>query len=269
VHTLLLQPQGKLEVDFRLLRVDDESWLDCEMGEGEHLTRALNRFRIRVEVTIEDRSVEWGQVAVRGPHAVAAVGVALELTVPETLHAHAGWNDARVVRADWPGAPGVDIVGPLATVEAAWRALFDAGIAPAGIDAYEAVRIEAGVPRQGKDIDGATIPQEAFLERDAVSFTKGCFLGQELVCRIDTRGHVNRYLRGLRVLDAVRPPEGAEIIVGDRVVGAVTSVAQSLSLRAPVALGMVRRDVEVPSAATVRWDGAEARAEVRALPLVP
>ena len=72
-----------------------------------------------------------------------------------------------------------------------------AGVASCSSDAYEALRIEVGVPRQGYDLDEKTIPQEAFLERDAVSFTKGCFLGQELVCRIDTRGRVNRYLRRL------------------------------------------------------------------------
>ena len=78
-------------------------------------------------------------------------------------------------------------------------------MARAGLRALEALRVEAGVPRQGHELDDSTIPQEAFLERDAVSFTKGCFLGQELVCRIDTRGHVNRLLRGL-VVDGDREP---------------------------------------------------------------
>jgi tRNA-modifying protein YgfZ len=144
------------------------------------------------------------------------------------------------------------------------------GATPAGLMAFEAARVRAGVPRQGLDIDEKTIPQEAFLELDAVSFTKGCFLGQELVCRIDTRGHVNRLLRGLAIDpgtpagNATTPPAGAGIVVGDKEVGALTTVARSES--GVVALGYVRREVEVPAEVVVRWDGGEAKAVAAALP---
>ena len=149
-----------------------------------------------------------------------------------------------------------------------WTALVAAGATPAGLRAYEAARVRAGVPRQGLDIDEKTIPQEAFLELDAVSFTKGCFLGQELVCRIDTRGHVNRLLRGFEIgMDGgidTTPPAGAGIVVGDKEVGALTTVARSES--GVVALGYVRREVEVPADVLVRWDGGEAPAVAAALP---
>src|SRR5204863_2372333 len=93
----------------------------------------------------------------------------------------------------------------------------------------EAARIAAGVPRMGADLDDSVIPQEAFLERHAVSFTKGCFVGQELVCRIDTRGHVNRFLRHLVPEDTSAVlPAGAEITVADKVVGTVTSSAPGI-----------------------------------------
>ena len=138
-----------------------------------------------------------------------------------------------------------------------WNALVvAAACTPAGLTAYEAVRVRAGVPRQGLDTDEKTIPQEAFLERDAVSFTKGCFLGQELVCRIDTRGHVNRLLRGLTIgiggIDTT-PPPGAGIVVEGKESGVV-------------ALGYVRREVEVPADVVVRWDRGEAPAVAAALP---
>ena len=133
----------------------------------------------------------------------------------------------------------------------------------------------AGVPRLGVDVDDSTIPQEAFLEQDAVSFTKGCFLGQELVCRIDTRGHVNRFLRGIRVAPAAGiPPVGAEIARGDKVVGTVTSVA-ALPASAgaqpggSVALATLRREVEPGSEVTLRWDGGTATGAVSALPATP
>jgi folate-binding protein YgfZ len=145
-----------------------------------------------------------------------------------------------------------------------------AGFRPAGLTAYEAARVRAGVARQGLDIDEKTIPQEAFLELDAVSFTKGCFLGQELVCRIDSRGHVNRLLRGLQLGEMgidTTPPAGAGIVVGDKEVGALTTVARSEG--GVVALGYVRREVELPADVVVRWDGGEAPAVAAALPEKP
>ena len=113
---------------------------------------------------------------------------------------------------------------------------------------------------QPADVDDTTIPQEAFLEQDAVSFTKGCFIGQELVCRIDSRGHVNRFLRRVADIDGDWPPVGAEIVVDGKVVGALTSVAPA---ELPTgALGYVRREVEPPSTVELRWDGGSARAVV-------
>ena len=113
---------------------------------------------------------------------------------------------------------------------------------------------------QPADVDESTIPQEAFLELDAVSFTKGCFLGQELVCRIDSRGHVNRFLRRFTDIDGDWPVRGANVVVDGKVVGALTSVA---SAALPTgALGYVRREVEPPTAVELQWDGGTARAVV-------
>ena len=129
--------------------------------------------------------------------------------------------------------------------------------APDPTPEQEAARIAAGVPRLGADLDDSVIPQEAFLERDAVSFTKGCFVGQELVCRIDTRGHVNRYLRHLVPADAATVlPTGAEVVAGEKVVGKVTSAAPG------IALGFVRR--EILSGSVVHVDGLDVT--VRELP---
>ena len=141
------------------------------------------------------------------------------------------------------------------------------GLARAGLSALEAVRVEAGVPRQGHELDDTTIAQEAFLERDAVSFTKGCFLGQELVCRIDTRGHVNRMLRGLVVEGDRLPAVGAAVATEERAVGRVTTVARSPRLGV-IALSYVRREVVFPAAVTIVDDGEPFAAEARELPLL-
>jgi tRNA-modifying protein YgfZ len=272
VHALLLQPQGKLDTDLRLLRVGDAAWLDCEVGRGEGLAASLRRFKIRIKAEVEDRTGDWGCLTLRGPEVAARVEAAGGPPLPPEAHAHVPWSwgtgVTRLVRADWPGGPpGADLVGPVAELAGVWTALVAAGFTPAGLTAYEAARVRAGVPRQGLDIDEKTIAQEAFLELDAVSFTKGCFLGQELVCRIDTRGHVNRLLRGLEIKQGgidTTPPAGAGIVVGDKEVGALTTVARSKD--GVVALGYVRREVDVPADVVVRWDGGEAPAVAAALP---
>ena len=270
VHALLLQPQGKLDTDLRLLRVGDTAWLDCEVGRGEGLTASLRRFKIRVKAEVTDRTGQWGCLTLRGPEVSARLEAAGGPPLPGQAHAHVPWGmgESRLVRADWPGGPpGADVVGPVAELAEVWAALVAAGFQPAGLTAFEAARVRAGVPRQGLDIDEKTIPQEAFLELDAVSFTKGCFLGQELVCRIDTRGHVNKLLRALEIggggIDTT-PPAGAGIVVGDKEVGALTTVARSED--GVVALGYVRREVDVPTDVVIRWDGGEAPAVAAALP---
>jgi tRNA-modifying protein YgfZ len=277
-HALLLQPQGKLDTDLRLLRVGDTAWLDCEVGRGEALAASLRRFKIRIKADIEDRTGDWGCLTLQGPEVAPRVEAAGGPPLPAEAHAHVAWGwgtgVTRLVRADWPGEPpGADLVGPVGELAGVWTALVAAGFRPAGLVAFEAARVRAGVPRQGLDIDERTIPQEAFLELDAVSFTKGCFLGQELVCRIDTRGHVNRLLRGLRIGESgmsgidTTPPAGAGIVVGDKEVGALTTVARSES--GVMALGYVRHEVEVPADVLVRWSGGEAPAVAVALPERP
>jgi len=272
-HALLLQPQGKLDCDLRLLVVGpEEIRLDCEAGRGEPLAASLRRFKLRVKAEVEDTSGSWGSLLLRGRRAPAVVQEAAGVAPPTAAHQHVPWPDGgevRIVRADWPGGwAGIDVVGPVEALTGIWDALVEAGATPAGAGAFEAARVAAGVPRQGVDTDERTIPQEAFLERDAVSFTKGCFLGQELVCRIDTRGHVNRFLRGFVMVpgegDDTTPPPGAGIVVGDKEVGTLTTVARSAGgIRA---LGYLRREVEVPVDVLVRWEGGEATARADALP---
>jgi folate-binding protein YgfZ len=250
VASLLLTPQGKLDVAFRALRLDEQEWwLETDESYGPRLAASLARFRIRVKVDIADRSGDLGSFALRGDDAE-------RVPAPAEPHAHVAWRGARVVRCAWPDVTGADVIGPRADVERLRAELVSAGATPAEARDLEALRIEAGVARMGADLDDRTIPQEAFLERDAVSFTKGCFLGQELVCRIDTRGHVNRYLRRFR-LDGDPPGPGSAVEHDGRVVGEITSAAPRPGGGA-VALGYVRREVEPPATVTVEM-GADRR----------
>jgi tRNA-modifying protein YgfZ len=232
-HSLLLTPQGKLDVDFRLVRVGDDAWLDCDPGLGGQLAASLNRFRIRVQADVLDRSADFGMLS----------------------YFRSGDGDAGPGVQRVPTRWGHDLIGP--------RSLLPTPERPVGPVAYEAWRIEQGIPRQPFDLDDATIPQEAFLEQDAVSFTKGCFLGQELVCRIDSRGHVNRFLRRFGDIEGDWPGRGADVVVDGKVVGALTSVAPA---EVPTGgLGYVRREVDPPALVELRWDGGSARAVMVAL----
>ncbi len=120
----------------------------------------------------------------------------------------------------------------------------------------------------GVDIDDGTIPQEGAVVEGAVDFTKGCYLGQELVARIDSRGRVNRHLRGIVVEENVLPPVGATVIVGGDEAGRLSSIAESLELRAPVGMAMLRREAEPGAPAEIRWDGGSTTGRVAELPLL-
>lgn len=237
---LLLQPQGKVTAFLRVLRVGDEEFvLETDAGFGPAIIERLNRFKLRVNCDLD--VLAWRCIAIRGPKA--------HELVPDG------------VVADWPGLPGRDLVGESPAVPA--------GVAECGMDAFEAVRIEAGIPLMGRELDEGTIPAEAGVVDMSVSFTKGCYTGQELVARIDSRGgNVPRRLRGL-VLSEGPAPVGATVVADGKEVGRLTSVAFSPGLDATVALAYVRRAVEPPAEVVVEWDGGSSPARVEALPLVP
>jgi folate-binding protein YgfZ len=242
--SLLLQPTGKVDAWLRITRVaDDAVLLDVDAGFGEAVLARLSRFKLRTKA---DLSLErWSGLALRGPGAGTVVVPTNALGAP----------------AGWPGIDGVDLLsnGELAL----------AGVELVDRDALEAFRIECGVPANGAELTDATIPAEAgqWLIDASVSFDKGCYTGQELVARIDSRGgNVPRPLRGLLVKgDSARP--GATVWSGDAEVGTVTSAAHSPALGS-VALAPLARSVEIGGAVELRSaDGAVAPATVVALPM--
>lgn len=259
-RSLLLSPQGKLRATLVALRSDDGVALVSSPGVGAAVIADLNRFKIRVDATIEPAPTVLDSVV--GPEAAGALARAgYDPPVPgawvrtaKGIVATASFGSAGLPRY----LISTDIGGTLV----------DSGVSRAGDLAATTVRIEAGEALVGVDIDERTIPQEADLVEGAVSFTKGCYLGQELVARIDSRGRVNRHLRGLVITTNVLPPPGAEVMVGDTTVGSITSVGESLDLRAPVALALIRREASPGDHVTVRWEGGATSAVVQELPLI-
>jgi folate-binding protein YgfZ len=259
--SFVLQPTGKVDAWGRVTRTAGDAFLlDVDGGAGEQLVTRLRRFLLRTDATVEALD-GWRCVALRGPGAVEAASADLVAETGAELQVPAGWPDVEAV----------DLLGPDVTVP---------GSVPlADPDAYEALRIASGVPAMHAELTEKTIPAEAgqWLIDASVSFTKGCFTGQELVARIDSRGgNVPRHLRGvvLGVVGSTLPPAGAALTVDDAQVGTITSAAHSPSLRAPVALAYVARAVEPDGeggegvAGIVTWDDEQVPALIRTLPLV-
>jgi tRNA-modifying protein YgfZ len=243
----LLQPQGKVDALLRVAWTGTGFLLDTDAGWGDAVVARLRRFLLRVKVTVEP--LEWQCIAVRD-----RTSPDLAVDVP---------SGTLVALAEWPGFNGVDILGP-AVEPRADTPLVDA-------DAFEAMRIEAGFPAMGRELGPDTIPAEAgaWLIERTVNFTKGCFTGQELVARIDSRGgNVPRPIRGLVGEGDRVPAPGDEVLVGDKVVGHVTSAAWSETLAAPVALAVVARTVELDTTVVLRGPGGEGVARLAPLPLI-
>ena len=213
-------------------------------------------YKIGRDVAVEDVSGERAVVSVIGP---AASEIALGGPLaPEHAHrdAEVGGVACTAVATD----VGVDLIVAAADAEAIGAALAGAGAEPVSEEAAEIVRVESGRPRFGREMTTATIPEEAGINERAVSFTKGCYIGQETVARLHYRGKPNRRLRGLRL--AAPAAAGDPVQLGERELGSVGTAVVSPA-HGPIALAIVRREAE-PGATVAVGDGIEA--EVVELP---
>ncbi|MCY3862813.1 MAG: hypothetical protein OXG67_12750 [bacterium] len=233
--SLILQPQGRIDAFVRVTRqAADRFVLDTD-GPLEQVDARLRRFMLRTDVTLEP--LDWQCVAVRGPGAEnTAVSGEIVAAVP---------------------TGGVDLLGPQPSIPE--------DVPVIDPEALEAHRIRCGFPRMGVDIDDRTIPAEAEIVDFTVSFTKGCFTGQELVARMDSRGSsAPRYLRLLTLQERVELDSGEPIIdAGGAVVGTVTSTAWDAIAGARVALGYIKRSVDMPAEVVVAGCPAQASAVPR------
>jgi folate-binding protein YgfZ len=256
-YAALLTPKGKMLGDLRILDADDELLLDTERVALQELFNMIRRFSIGYDVELHKRTVERGLVSLIGARAdeVAAVDGLADAEHSHVADEIAG-TPVRAIRTD----SGIDLLCEAADTETLCAALQEAGALPVSEAVAECVRIERGRPRYGVDLDDSVIPQEADLNDRAVSFTKGCYVGQETVARLYYRGKPNRHLRGLRLTAAAAT--GDEITFDGRTVGRLGSVAQSPAL-GPVALALVRREAPPGSEVTV---GDEVGALVVELP---
>jgi tRNA-modifying protein YgfZ len=264
-YAAFLTHKGKMLGDLRILALAGEDGdsiaelaLDTERVALQALFDMIRRFKVGFQVELEKRTLERGLLSLIGPESqtVAAAG---ELGAGE--HANAWLKIAGVPTLAIRTEEGIDLLCDAARTEPLCAALLARGATAVAPEAAECLRVERGRPRYGIDMDEATIPQEAGLNERAVSFTKGCYVGQETVARLHYRGKPNRHLRGLRV--SAPADTGAQLRLGEREVGRLGSSVVSPEL-GPIALALVRR--EAPPGATVLVGDGGTTAEVLELP---
>ena len=243
-YAAFLNPKGKLRADVRVLSLDDALWLDAEGYAKQVVDWVIDSFSVGLEVRREDLTDARAILSLVGPAARAS----LDAAPPEREHAHVSGEHGLYVATDL----GVDII--CEDADAVRSAL---GVEEVPFEVVEVLRVEAGRPRMGLDMDNATIPQEAGLNERAVSFTKGCYVGQETVARLHYRGKPNRHLRGLSL---TQPAErGDEVVLPDgKQVGTIGSSCTSPAL-GPIALALIRREAAPGDEVLVGAAGAPAR----------
>ena len=253
-YAALLDRKGHIQADMRVLRLaPDGFWIDTEQLATDRLRKHLETYKIGRDVEIADESTEHAIIAVVGP-------AAREVTATGPLgpeFAHRERDAGRAVATDL----GIDLIVVSADAERVRGELRDAGAVEVSDAATEILRVESGRPRYGAEMSAATMPAEAGIADRAVSFTKGCYIGQEPVARLHYKGRPNRHLRGLRLSAPARA--GDAIQLGEREVGSIGTACLSPAL-GPIALAIVRREASPGDVVEVGADGIGA--EVVELP---
>jgi len=243
-YALLLTHKGKIRADVRVLRGEDWFLLDSEGHALPALLHTIRTYSIGRDVRVTDVSAERAQVSLLGPRSRDR----LDASPAQAEHSFVEGRHGLYVATDL----GVDVIGAAESIDSLAQAL---GVEPVAEETAECLRIESGRPRHGRELDESTIPQEAGLNERAVSFEKGCYVGQETVARLHYKGKPNRHLRALRL--SVAASRGDEVRSGERTLGVVGSACES-PVCGPIALAILRREAGPGSTVEVGAVGAPA-----------
>jgi len=251
VYAFLLNPQGHILGDLYAYNLGDSITVDTDRGQVEKILATFDHYIIMDDVEATNLSEQWTALGLAGPKSrqiLAAAGFDIPEMQALDLR-RAGWNGEHgaLVRGDDPSGESYEIWIAPAGVKTLWDALLAAGAAPVGFEGLEKHRIVGGIPRYGLDIRERDLPQETDQAR-ALNFSKGCYVGQEIVERIRSRGAVHRKFIGFVAEGAQHVAAGAKVVSGEKEVGEITSVAslQIAGAEKTVALGYIRRELGVP-----------------------
>jgi glycine cleavage system T protein len=276
-YSSFLTHKGKMLTYFRLY-IQTEAVMVEDVGDiGETTFQALRKFLLYgTKAKMENCAESWGLLLISGPKAAHVVQSAFGVDVTDLrpvdfVTAHIGGHQALVLRTEETGEVDIEVLLPADGVQAAWISAMQAGdrfgMKAFGNHAREALRIEAGLPKAGPDLNEDIVPPEANLEGKAFSLNKGCYPGQEVVARMDTYGNVRRKLVGLVLKDSIVPPHGAKLYSGDREVGWISSAVRSPQLNKTIAFGFPLRDFSKPGTELdVEFEGGRHPATVQPLP---
>jgi folate-binding protein YgfZ len=278
-YAALTNNKGRIQSDLNIHALADELLLDFEPGLTSAVTGRLEKFIVADDVQVAEVASHYGLLSIQGPLAAATVAqLRLFSSVPEQAFqsvkaADETLGELYLVNLPRLNSAGFDLFVPVAAMGAVADKLIAAasraGGCACGWTALETARIEAGIPRYGADMDESNLPQEAGIEARAVSYTKGCYIGQEVINRIRSFGQVTRKLRGLRLAggSSVLPVRGDKLACKGKEVGFITSATSSPALRQGIALGYVRKECNEPGTElTLRTAGGELTAKIVTLP---
>jgi folate-binding protein YgfZ len=269
-YACLLNPQGKILADLNVTARSDCHLLEVDARWKERALDHLNKYVIADDVAFQELTGDV-LMALQGPDSPAllerfAPGIIPPAAEHSSTQVSIDGHSCRLTRASMTGEEGYTLALSVTSAGALWQALHGAGAIPVGMAALNTLRLEAGIPWFGVDFDEGNFPQEAGIEDRAVSFTKGCYIGQEFVIRIAHRGHVNRRIAGLTVDREPIPRPQDRILHDDKEVGRITSAALSPALGTIIALGMLRREWQAPGTA-VQVETPDGSVPARVAPL--
>lgn len=279
VYSFAVNIKGRIVFDCVVMIRPEEIWLDVDRmfiaGALEH----LRQYIVVEDVELVDRSDDFVRMGLAGPkfgEVMTALGASNAAKMPWWANSRLTWDgvDIPFLRHDFCGPPGVELFVPADRAEQVWTALtkLDVGVkvVPCGADAVETHRIESGILRPGFEIEEKVVAGETLQLERAASFTKGCYLGQEVVERMRTRGSLARCLVGFEIDGSELPPQGATIVDdGGKSVGRVTSACESIAKGALIGMGYLRTAHSAPGTMLkATWDGGEADIAIARLPFV-
>ena len=276
-YAALVSAKGKLHSDLHIYRLENEMLLDFEPGLSDAVAQRLEKFVIAEDAQVVNAAPDYGLLSVQGPKAAEVVGSLWpNFVVPPKAMMLAKVEDAAlgetyVTALSRVRGAGLDLFVPVRAMKEAAARLLERGGRLCGWQALETARIEAGRPRFGADMDETNLAPEA-LDARAISYAKGCYIGQEVIARIRTYGQVARSLRGLRLRSDGKeaPARGAKLFLGQKEVGSITSAVWSPALQAVIALGYVRREAnQIGTELEVRTPGGTIQAQIVDLPFKP
>ncbi|MBI3597135.1 MAG: aminomethyl transferase family protein [Nitrospirae bacterium] len=266
LYAVFTNDKAKMLSDARIYCLPDALWIDLEPEVTDKIQKHLDKYILASDVTIENLTEAFGLLSIYGPssHEIMTQMIGSEPSPKEhsTITFSLDGISILAARNEITGESGYDLYVPINRIVPTWNRLIQIGgpygLRPVGLDALNSLRIEAGIPRYGIDMDESNFPMEAGLEKRAISYTKGCYIGQETIARADAQGRMNKRLMGLELTSKSAPTTGQPILAPpassgtpERVVGTVTSGIEAPTLDKVIALGYLHRDFTEPGSAVV------------------